>query len=65
MFKGVDIGIQQMAYCILISEYVLLSCNRNKQQHTSRKTVLVPFHWDGHKSCYLFQKKLFFGLVNY
>ena len=23
------------------------------------KTVLVPFHWDGHKSCYFFLQKVF------
>ena len=25
----------------------------------SQKTVLVPYHWDGHKSCHFFLQKLF------
>ena len=63
MLKGVNIDNQQEAYCILIPEYGLLACTRKKQQHSSQKTVLVPFHWNGHKSCYIFHQKknLFFA----
>ena len=30
-FKGVDIRIEQVAYCILIPKYVLLACNCKKK----------------------------------
>ena len=38
MFKGVDIGVLQVALCKLIPEYVLLACNLKK-----KKKILYHF----------------------
>ena len=39
MFKGVDIGIQQVAYCILIQEYVLLAYTYKKNIQAKKQSL--------------------------
>ena len=60
MFKGVDIGIQQVAYYKLIPEYILLAYNckqktdKPKNRANTISTITV-----------LFTRKLYLGLKQY
>ena len=63
MGKEVDIGSQQVPLGALIPKYVKPHSNCNKKPAYEPKTVLIPFHWDGHKSCHYVPQKLFFWLT--